>query len=488
MTRAGTPDVGTVVYGMVGIPGEFDPHNQVVPNDFGIRVAFDALLTTDDEGGLVPRLAESWRPLDRTTWEFRLRAGLRFASGRTLDAGSVKWNFERVLGDRRLAVASRISTLASVEAVNASTLRFHTHGPDAIWPRRALQVVVADPMESVAGRFDPYPSRGAGSGLFQIVDFVPDGYLRLERSADSWRGTARVAAMEMRPYDPKGLEEALRRGEAQFGYLTEEQADGMGDSGLQLQRVLQANVHTLRFNSLRPPFDDPRLREAVALAYDPALMLCEAYRGRGGAPNQIVGPECFGFDPGLGPRLVDPERARRLVRDSGHTGEIVFDVLASSAVLRPWCEWTIERLNQIGLATRANYVDMPTYLGKMIRNEPRRSDLIGAGNQYVPGLDADFALDKWSNRLPPESVEYSNPEFQALYEASLVEFDERTRRGMLQACARLLLEDHACVPALQPALSWFVDPRLRGLRMNCAGAGWVDWLDVTYTNDHGGQR
>ena len=83
----------TVVYGMVGIPGEFDPHNQIVPNDFGIRIAFDSLLMTDDEGGLTPRLAEWWRAVDERTWEFHLRDGLRFASGRKLTAECVKMEF-----------------------------------------------------------------------------------------------------------------------------------------------------------------------------------------------------------------------------------------------------------------------------------------------------------------------------------------------------------------------------------------------------------
>jgi peptide/nickel transport system substrate-binding protein len=479
MTTPVRPDP-TVVYGMVGLPAEFDPHDQVVPNDFGTRLVFDALVATDDAGELVPRLAESWRLVDERTWEFVLRDDARFASGRAVDATSVQWNFERVRATPRFVASPRIATLERVEAVDARTVRFHTRGPDAIWPKRAVQVVIADPHTAVNGGFGPFPSAEAGSGLFRLVDFVPGRRLRLERSERSWRGRAPIAALEMRGYAPDALEAALRAGDVHLGYLTEEQADRMGDSGLRLQRVLQGNVHTLRFNSLRPPFDDRRLREALTLAFDRPRMVAEAYRGRGGAPNQIVGPECHGYDPSLPSARVDLDRARALVAESGFTGELTFDVLASSAVIRPWCEWLIARLNMIGLATRPVHVDMPTYLGKMIRNDPPRSDLIGAGNQYVPGLDAAFALDKWSNRLPPASVEYSNAEYQACYEASLVEFDPARRLDLLRRCARLLLDDFACVPALQPALSWFVSPRLRGLTMNCAGAGWVDWLGVGF--------
>ena len=170
------------------------------------------------------------------------------------------------------------------------TIRFRTHDTDVIWPRRALQVVIADPEEAQEDGFGACPSPGAGSGLFQITEFVPNGILRLERVEGSWRGTAQVKALEMRPYDPQALESALLSGDAaDFGYLTEEQVDRLDTADLVLQRVLQSNVHTLRFNSLRPPFDDPRLREAVSLAVDQTRIVDEEYRGRGRAPNQLVG-------------------------------------------------------------------------------------------------------------------------------------------------------------------------------------------------------
>ena len=115
----------------------------------------------------------------------------------------------------------------------------------------------------------------------------------------------------------------------------------------------------------------------------------------------------------------------------------------------------------------------------MTRNNPRRSDLIGAGNQYGPGLDADFALDKFSSQLPDWAVEYRNDEYQAVYERSLSEPDVDLRRSLLQRCARMLIDDHACVPVWQAGIPWMVSPRVKGLNMNDCGAGWIDWLRVT---------
>ena len=476
------PADGTLVYGMVGVPPTMDPHDQVLPTDFAIRLCFDSLLVPDGSGGLAPRLARSYRLVDPLTWEFELEPDACFASGRRVTAEAVKWSFDRLARNKTFAASSRLSTYDGAEVVSASTIRFRTRQPDMVWPRRAVQVVVADPQTADAdGGFGACPGQDSGSGPYRIVAFSADGFVRVERSPRSWRGQAKIPALEMTPYDPQALNAAFLAGEAHLGYSTEDVVDALVAAGLVLQRQAQANVHTLRFNSLSPPFDDIRLRHAIALAVDQTRIVAEVYNGHGAPANQVVGADCFGYDPDLPPLRSDMDEARALVDAAGFTGTLTFDILAASAVLRPWCERVMADLNAVGIRTEPVYVTMREYLGKMTANNPPKSDLIGAGNQYGPGLDADFGLDKSSNKLPPIKVEYSNAEYQALYDASLAEVDVERRRALLQRCARILMDDVASVPIWQPSLGWLVSPKLSGLRMNSLGAGWADWLCVDWT-------
>ncbi len=474
--------MSVVTYGIVGLPDALDPHNQVVPNDFTTRVAFDSLLMPDETGGLQPWLAESYRPLDDVSWEFRLRDGVRFASGRPLTAEAVQWNFSRLQANPRLLAAARIPTLERCDVADRRTVRFRTAGPDVIWPRRVLQVVVADPEEIGTTEAVTDPGPHAGTGLFRIVALEPARMVRHEAVPDTWRGTAALTGLRTQPYDPSALLAALAAGEADFGYLSGPDVAAAQQAGLVLQRVLQSNVHMIRFNSTRPPFDDPRLRAAVSLALNPALIVQKRYLGEGRAAAQLVGADCFGYDAELPDHQTDVPAARALAAGFRHKQPLSFDILASSAVLRPWGEAAVEALNAVGIPTEASYVDLPTYLGKLAANRPARGDLIGAGNQYGPGLDADFSLNKFSNRLPAEQVEYDNPDFQRPYDASQVEFDRDRRLTQLRQATRVLLADHGCIPMYQPALSWLLNPRLRGLRMNTIGAGWVDWKDVTWSS------
>lgn len=469
---------GTITYGIVGLPDNFDPHNQAVPNDFATRIVFDGLLIPTEDGGMAPSLAESYVLVDPSTWDFTLRAGVRFASGRPLTAESVKWNYERLRTNPRLLAAARIPTYESSEALDERTIRFRTRGPDAIWPRRVLQVVIADPEEMGTEQVVPFPSPGAGSGLFRLAEFQPGALVRHEVSPGSWRGTARIEGVRMEPHDPASLLDGLVSGAVDFGYLSGPDVERGQQAGLVLQRILQSNVHMIRFNSTRPPFSDPRLREALALALDAPRIVEQRYLGEGRAPTQLVGEDCFGYDPGLSPPDLDLARARMLVDEVAWDGKLQFDVLASSAVLRPWGEASIETMNEIGLAVEPNFVDLPTYLGKLAANRPPRAELIGAGNQYGPGMDAEFSLNKFSDKLPEEQVEYSNPAFQEVYDASQVEFDAEKRLDLLHRATRILLDDHGTIPMYQPALSWLVNPRVSGMQMNTIGAGWIDWLDV----------
>ncbi len=471
---------GALVCSILGLPPTLDPHDQVLPTDYSVRITHDSLLVPGRGEELILRLADSYELVDERVWEFRLRRGVRFASGRPLTAAAVKWNFERLRDNRRFAPSARLQTLENAEIVDPLTIRFHTRVPDMAFPRRAVQVCIADPDEAEHdGSFGPASIGRTGTGLYRVTEFEPGGHVRFERSETSWRGQAPIFAQELRPYSAKTVEQAFQDGEAHLGYVDEASAERLLAHGIDCQRRAQANVHTLRFNSMSGPFADPRLRMALSLAVDQEAIVREVYRGNGVAANQVVGADCFGFDPDLAPLRTDPDEARRLVAETRFTDTLAIDVLAPSVVLRVQGEAVARQLRAAGFRIEINYVDLDVYLAKMTRNSPRRSDLIGAGNQYGPGLDADFAFDKFSNRLVPAFVEYDNPEFQQAYDESQGEPDIERRRAKLQRCARLILDDHGCVPVWQPSLPWMVSPRIHGLDMNNCGAGWVDWLEVT---------
>src|SRR5262249_18252020 len=125
--------VATVVVAQGVDPTTLDPMNhQEAPATVLANNLFDGLLERDPDLNLVPLLAESYRSVSPTIWEFKLRRGIRFQNGEPFDAESVKFSLERLIDPKlKLKGASAFTPLTDVEIVDPFTVRVHSK---AGWP------------------------------------------------------------------------------------------------------------------------------------------------------------------------------------------------------------------------------------------------------------------------------------------------------------------------------------------------------------------
>jgi len=133
---------------------------------------FDGLIERDPDFNLVPLLAESYRSVSPTTWEFKLRRGIRFQNGEPFDAESVKFSLERLIDPRlKLRGASAFTPLTHVEIVDPFTVRVHSK---AGWPLLPT-VLTIGPAAMLPPRYYrekdmPYLQKNpVGSGPFKLV-------------------------------------------------------------------------------------------------------------------------------------------------------------------------------------------------------------------------------------------------------------------------------------------------------------------------------
>src|SRR5262245_30558906 len=89
---------GRVVLAQGVDPTTLDPHNhQETPASNVLLNIYDTLLFRDKDLKLIPWLAESWRVVNPTTWEFKIRKGVKFHNGEEVDAEAVKFSLERLV-------------------------------------------------------------------------------------------------------------------------------------------------------------------------------------------------------------------------------------------------------------------------------------------------------------------------------------------------------------------------------------------------------
>ncbi|MCD4524231.1 ABC transporter substrate-binding protein [Nocardioides sp. cx-173] len=263
-----------------GEPRGLDP--AVMQNAWSANAAvgaalYGALLETDiTTGEVTPSLAESWETTDHgKTFTLTLREGTTFSDGTPFDAAAVKFNWDRL---KDPAVAPLHATVANMiatnEVIDATTLEVTMVSPI---PQFAQGIAtsgltwIASPKALEAGT-DAFNTDPVGAGPFTLVDWTPNDVMELEKNDKYFEGPDK-------PY----LDELTIRTITDTNQRYNTLASGGADVIVESNRVTQAKLEDegkvvergefsggnyLRFNTLKPPFDDVRARQAVAAAFD----------------------------------------------------------------------------------------------------------------------------------------------------------------------------------------------------------------------------
>src|SRR5437867_4167904 len=262
------------------------------------RQIFDTLLRRDLKTlKLEGNLAESWRLLNETTWQFKLRRGIKFHSGEPLDAAAVKYSIERMLNPKQGAPGrTSIATIDHVDVVDASTVNVVTSKPFPLLPVRmspghcgTVGIVPPKYIEQVGDA--GFAVKPVGSGPYKFVEWVKDERLVLEANRDYHRGAPALERLVFRP-----VPELTTRVAA----LLSGQADLVSDvppdqvAKIKASGVARTEVSTLggfvimvkMTNYLMPgPWQDVRVRRAINYAIDMDTIIKTVLEGYG----QVLG-------------------------------------------------------------------------------------------------------------------------------------------------------------------------------------------------------
>src|SRR5438552_11578058 len=167
---------GEVKIALAAEPNTFDPHLTVGRNTqiFIVNV-YDGLTARDAQGHLVPALAESWKRLNPTTWQFALRRGVKFHNGDDFNADSVKFTLDRAINpETKATIASELSTIASTETADLYTANVIHQSPDYLLPVRLGELfgLMLSPKHTNAAGKETIATKPNGTGPFKLVTWA----------------------------------------------------------------------------------------------------------------------------------------------------------------------------------------------------------------------------------------------------------------------------------------------------------------------------
>ena len=319
-------------------PPTLDPaHATDTTSSAVIRQVFDGLLELDETLTPVPALARRVdASADGRVYTFALRPGVRFHNGREVRAADVKYSFERAAKGKRPWVFEKISGarefikgtadgIGGVRLVDDLTIELRLDRPFAPFLHlMAYDAASIVPREEVEKRGPGFASHPVGTGAFRFASWRRDDQVVLERFPDHFRGSAPLDRVVFRIIPA----EITRFNEYRAGQLdltdvpTGQCRSVQNDPQLRGEAAVWPTLgtHGLRFNVAKPPFDDARLRRAVAHAIDPTLIVERLLEGCVYPARGILPPALPGYSSGIRRLAFDRGRAKQLLVEAGHPG------------------------------------------------------------------------------------------------------------------------------------------------------------------------
>lgn len=477
----------TLTVGVRGGPESMDPHYSALGTHAdALKHIFDTLVQPDEKQQLTPGLAESWRSIDDSTWEFKLRKGVKFHDGTDLTAEDVKLSIERipvVTGPTTMTIYVR--RVKSVEIKDPHTVIVRTNGPAATLPYDFVRLFIVSAKHakdcSTKETATPCFNSGKaaiGTGPYKFVSWQPKADFIVERNDDYWRG---------KPYWQRVVRKEITNDAARLAALKSGQVDIVNyvssadykalerDRAIKVIKGDSVYVMNLQLDQREPtpmvydnegkplaknPFRDPKVREAIDLAIDRKAMVDVVLEGLGTPANQLMSPGMFGHNPKIPFSKPDAAKAKKLLAEAGYPNGFSIDLYCTNDRLPgdgAICQGLGQMFSQVGIKTKVNAISRTVYFPAQARLDYSIfmngwGTLTGEGS-YTLGSLAHSRADELKlgsfNR-----IEYKNAEVDKAIEESARMLDEPTRRSAYEDIMAKVMADRAYISVVVLQTVW----------------------------------
>jgi len=441
---------GTLRAGMQTDPVGLDPHlTTATATRNMMENVYDTLVFYNSDGRYIPGLAESWRTSqDGLTWTFALRRNVKFHNGRPLTADDVVYSINRIKDPRtRSPRAGDFAEVESLTAVDPYTVAIRVKKPfSPLLAKLASSTNVIVPRE-VVERDGDMNTNPTGTGPFRFISYAPQQRLVLVRNGDFWGFDdtgRRLPYLDRIEFvflpDAVARATALRTGSVDWiEYVPSSEVRSLrADPNIEVVGGLSANFRALYINNTVAPFNNVKVRQAMAWAINRKEIIDTALFGVGGieATGTAIPPGNFYALSRSVYDKMDPDRAKRLLSEAGHPNGLDAELYVTSTYdfLRTPAELVQSQLAKVGIRLRIVAADWSVYLPTIFAKRYALT-ILGTSGQTDPD---DFLYNNFHTGAGLNLVNYSDAQFDRLVdEGRTVASESRRKRLYEQAQLRL---------------------------------------------------
>lgn len=438
-----TPD-DTLVVALEDEPPELDPAFSSAFVDRQVMASiYDKLVDIDQEGEIVPMLAENYEVSeDGTVYTFELRDGVVFHDGAEFDAEAVKTNLERYQTDESTR-STEVQSIESVEVVDPLTVEVTLSEPFApfltVLADRAGIMASPRSIEESDGRVSQNP---VGTGPYKFVERLRGQSITVERNEEYWGEEPQIQTIEYRGINDSNVQfQNLQSGELdvidQIPYVEVQSLEDGGEYTVSNEPGL--GYQGIFLNTRQEPFDNMQLRQAVYTLVNREAIVDAVLRGEGGvAGNSPFGPNSLAYGETDEFERGTVEEAEALLEEAGEPDGFTFTLKIDPSPTSQQLGQVIQQnLESAGITVELERVEFGTLLEQ--------------------GTSGDFQalFLGWSGRVDPDQniydfmvsggddndSGYSNEEVDSLLNEARRISDEGERKALYDQAMEIIHEE-----------------------------------------------
>ena len=482
------------------IPEDLDPAQMTSSAAGWIGHIYSGLVRLSPQSAVEPDLAESWSiSNDGLTYTFTLREGLKFSDGSPITANDVKYSLERAT-DPELNSSTAGTYLVDILGVQAKldgdateiegltvlderTIQITLDGPKPYFLAKLTYPVsyIVDQKNVESG--DEWMFSPNASGPYNIKEYVEEDVIIFERNENYYAPakTKNIVYLLYRGGTPLSYYKA---GEIDVTYLGSADAlelTNNADNPLNTEMLSTPSMCTsyIALNNTRPPFDDPKVREAFALSINPQKLIDQFSDGLGLVAKSLLPPGMPGYSSETNFTGYDVQAAQAALAESSYgtnLPEVIVNIGGyadqesdyNNAIIQMWRD-------VLGVDITIEYTDPEEYT-RGLREADGHIAFFGWCADYP---DPENFLDiLYHSESEFNIVNYDNVEYDALVEKARTTTSVEERIALYQQAEALLLNDYGIIP-LSHSLSYtLVKPYIKGYIDSPMGAPIVHLLRI----------
>lgn len=471
------PEKITLKLAMDADPVSLDPQVQLSGGMLQYsHMVFDPLVRWDKNGGFEPRLAERWEVLGNNVTRFYLRKGVKFHSGNEFTAEDVVFTINRLKQSDDFK--GLFTAFADAVVTDKYTVDLVTHEPYGLVMAMATYIFPMD--KAFYTGTDPKNNKPkdlilktdytfanyneSGTGPFTVTNREQGVKTVFTKFADYWDAAAgNVDEIVLTPIGEAPTRvAALLSGDVDFIMpVPPNDLERIGNTeGLKLVTMSGSRIITFQLNQKRrAEFANPKVRQAMAYAYDSNGVVAKVMKGFATVAAQNSPQGYQGHNPALTPRF-DLEKAKALMAEAGYADGFSCTMIAPNNRYvndAKIAQTFVAMMSKIGITVSLKTMPKAQYWDQF---DAQAADIQMIGWHSDTEDSANFfeylymCPNKETGKGQYNSGNYCNAEVDRLTNESNTETNLEKRKAMLQQIEQILYDDAAFVPLHWQNLSW----------------------------------